>query len=141
MHLNYPLASVLSALTSDNLSIVERAAVEKNGDLQKTDGGTGPFMLSQWVPDNYMTLEKNPYYFRRGLPKVDEIVIRIIPDESSLLTGVRSHSLDMASVSDGSVVKQAQTVAGLQVVQVREPQPPHLLVQYHAPAVHRLAGA
>jgi len=118
LHLQYPLASVLSALTSNNLSIVERAAVEKNGDLQKTDGGTGPFMLAQWVPDNYMTLEKNPYYFRRGLPKVDEIVIRIIPDESSLLTGVRSHSLDMASVSDGSVVKQAQAVEGLQVVQV-----------------------
>jgi len=118
LHLQYPLASVLSALTSDNMSIVERAAVEKNGDLQKTEAGTGPFTMAEWVPDNYMRLEKNPYYFRRGLPKVDEIVIRIVPDESSLLAGVRSHSVDMAVISDGSVVKQAQGISGLQVVQV-----------------------
>ena len=118
LHLQYPLASVLSALTSNNMSIVERAAVMKNGDLQKTEAGTGPFVLAEWVPDNYMRLEKNPAYFRRGLPKVDEIVFRVIPDESSLLTGARSRSLDMAVISDGSVVKQAQGVTGLQVVQV-----------------------
>lgn len=117
LHLKYPLASTLAALTSANLAIVEKAAVLKNGDLQKTEAGTGPFMLAEWVPDNYMRLAKNPNYFKRGLPKVDEIVIRVVPEEASLLAGVRSRSLDMATISDGSVVKQAQGDKTLQVAQ------------------------
>jgi len=39
---------------------------------------------------------------------VDEVVFRIIPEQASLLAGVRTRSLDMATISDGSVVKQAQ---------------------------------
>jgi len=117
LSLKYPLASTLSALTSLNTAIVERAAVQKYGDLQKTEAGTGPFTLAEWVPDNYMRLEKNPAYFKRGLPKVDEIVIRVIPEQASLLAGVRSRSLDMATISDGSVIKQAQGDHTLQVAQ------------------------
>lgn len=117
LHLAYPLASVLSGLTSGNASIVEKAAVLRAGDLQKTEAGTGPFMLAQWVPDNYMRLARNPRYFKRGLPKVDEVVIRVIPEQASLLAGVRSRSLDMATISDGSVVKQAMGDRGLAVQQ------------------------
>ncbi len=108
LHLQYPLASILSGLASGNAAVVEKAAVMKSGDLQKVEAGTGPFALAEWVPDNFMRLSRNPRYFKRGLPKVDEIVFRIVPEQASLLAGVRTHSLDMATISDGSVVKQAQ---------------------------------
>jgi peptide/nickel transport system substrate-binding protein len=117
VHLKYPLASVLSGLASDNAAIVERAAVQKYGDLQKTDAGTGPYMLAQWVPDNFMRLVRNPHYFKRGLPRIDDIVFRVIPEQASLLAGLRSHSLDMATISDGSVVRQATGDRSLQVLQ------------------------
>ncbi len=117
LHLKYPLASLLSGLTSGNAAIVERAAVQRAGDLQKTEAGTGPFMLAEWVPDNFMRLTRNPRYFKRGLPKVDELVIRVIPEQASLLAGVRSRSLDMATISDGSVVKQAMGERALTVLQ------------------------
>ena len=117
LHLKYPLASLLSGLASGNAAIVERAAVARAGDLQKTEAGTGPFMLAEWVPDNFMRLTRNPNYFKRGLPKVDEIVIRVIPEQASLLAGVRSRSLDMATISDGSVVKQAMGDRALTVLQ------------------------
>ncbi|HEV2439845.1 MAG TPA: ABC transporter substrate-binding protein [bacterium] len=117
LHLKYPLASLLSGLASGNAAIVEQAAVQRAGDLQKIDAGTGPFMLAEWVPDNFMRLTKNPRYFKRGLPKIDEVVFRIIPEQASLLAGVRSRSLDMATISDGSVVKQAMGVNTLAVQQ------------------------
>jgi peptide/nickel transport system substrate-binding protein len=117
MHLKYPLASILSGLTSGNAAIVEKAAVLRLGDLQKTEAGTGPFMLAEWVPDNFMRLARNPHYFKRGLPKVDEVVFRVIPEQASLLAGVRARSLDMATISDGSVVKQAQGDRALRVEQ------------------------
>jgi len=117
LHLKYPLASLLSGLASGNAAIVEKAAVLKSGDLQKTEAGTGPFMLAEWVPDNFMRLARNPRYFKRGLPKVDEVVFRVIPEQASLLAGVRARSLDMATISDGSVVKQALADRALVVAQ------------------------
>jgi peptide/nickel transport system substrate-binding protein len=74
-------------------------------------------MLAEWVPDNYMRLARNPRYFKRGLPKVDEVVFRVIPEQASLLAGLRSRSLDMATISDGSVVKQAAGDRALVVAQ------------------------
>jgi peptide/nickel transport system substrate-binding protein len=119
VHLKYPLASLLSGLASGNAAIVERAAVLRSasGDLQKTEAGTGPFTLAEWVPDNVMRLVRNPAYFKRGLPKVDEVVYRVIPEQASLLAGVRTRSLDMATISDGSVTKQAQADKALVVLQ------------------------
>ncbi|HYM90178.1 MAG TPA: ABC transporter substrate-binding protein [bacterium] len=119
LHLKYPLASIFSGLASGNASIVEKAAVlaSASGDLQKTEAGTGPFMLAEWVPDNFMRLIRNPGYFKRGLPKVDEVVYRVIPEQASLLAGVRTRSLDMATISDGSVVRQAQADKALLVLQ------------------------
>jgi peptide/nickel transport system substrate-binding protein len=119
VHLKYPLASLLSGLASGNAAIVEKAAVLRStsGDLQKTEAGTGPFTLAEWVPDNIMRLVRNPTYFKRGLPKVDEVVYRVIPEQTSLLAGVRTRSLDMATISDGSVTKQAQGDKALTVLQ------------------------
>ena len=117
VHLQYPLASLLSGLASGNAAIVEQAALQRGADLQKTEAGTGPFMLAQWVPDNFMRLTRNPRYFKRGMPRVDEVVFRIIPEQASLLAGLRSRSLDIATISDGSVVKQAQSVSSLAVQQ------------------------
>ncbi len=115
--LKHQLASLLSGLASVNLSIVEKAAVAKQGNVQKTEAGTGPFMLAEWVPDNFMRLTKNPRYFRRGLPRVDQVIIRIIPDQASLLAGVRSRSLDMATINEGSIIVQAKREPNLVVLQ------------------------
>ncbi len=117
LKLSSPLASLLSGLASANLSIVQKAAVQKSGNLQRNEAGTGPFMLAEWVPDNFMRLIKNPNYFRRGLPKVDTLIIRVIPDQASLLAGVRTRALDFATINQGPVITVAKREAGLNVVQ------------------------
>ena len=119
LHLKHPLASIFSGLASGNASIVEKAAVLRSpsGDLQKMEAGTGPYMLGEWVPDNFMRLVRHPAYFKRGLPRADEIVFRIIPEQASLLAAVRTRSVDTATISDGSVAKQAQADKGLVVLQ------------------------
>jgi peptide/nickel transport system substrate-binding protein len=117
LKLSLPLASLLSGLASGNLSIVEKAAVQRSGNLQRTVAGTGPFMLAEWVPDNFMRLVKNPNYFRRGSPKIDTLIIRVIPDQASLLAGVRTRALDMATINQGPVITAAKREANLQVLQ------------------------
>jgi peptide/nickel transport system substrate-binding protein len=107
LHLSAPLASLLDGLTSDNCSIVAKEVVDANGNLQKADGGTGPFMLQEWVADNSMTLAKNPNYFEKGFPLVDKVIFRVIPEQASLLAGVKSGDLDLATINDGAIIRQA----------------------------------
>ena len=107
--LNAPLASLLDALTSNNISIVPKEAVEEYGNLQRVAVGTGPYMLKEWVADNSMTLVKNPDYFVQGMPVTDSIVFKVIPEEASLYAGVRSGNLDMATINDGATIRQAKT--------------------------------
>ncbi|MBI9093370.1 MAG: hypothetical protein JEY71_00665 [Sphaerochaeta sp.] len=106
--LSAPLASLLDSLTSNNLAIVPKEAVEANGNLQKVAVGTGPFMLQEWVADNSMTLVKNPNYFVTGAPIVDKVIFRIIPEAASLLAGVKSGDLDIATINDGATIRQAK---------------------------------
>jgi peptide/nickel transport system substrate-binding protein len=117
LRLQFPLASLLSGMASANLSIVERAAVQRFGNLQRNVAGTGPFMLAEWVPDNFMRLTRNPNYFRRGLPRFDTVIIRVIPDQASLLAGVRTRALDMATINQGAVIVQARREPNIVVLQ------------------------
>ncbi len=105
--LSSPLASLLDALTSNNISIVPKEAVDANGNLQRIAVGTGPYMLKEWVADNSMTLVKNPNYFEKDLPLTDTVIFKVIPEEASLYAGVRSGNLDMATINDGAIIRQA----------------------------------
>jgi len=116
LNLSAPLASLLDGLTSNNLSIVAKEVVTANGNLQKVDGGTGPFMLQDWVADNSMTLVKNPAYFEKGVPYLDKVIFRVIPEQASLLAGVKSGDLDMATINDGAVIRQASTDSSVVVM-------------------------
>jgi len=116
IHLSAPLASLLDGLTSDNLSIVPKEVVEANGNLQKVECGTGPFMLKEWVADNSMTLVKNPNYFEKGYPTLDKVIFRVIPEQASLLAGVKSGDLDMATIDDGAIIRQAAKDPGVVVM-------------------------
>jgi ABC-type dipeptide transport system, periplasmic component len=107
LHLSSPLASLLDGLTSNNCSIVPKEVVEANGNLQKVECGTGPFILKEWVADNSMTLVKNPNYFEKGAPALDKVIFRVIPEQASLLAGVKSGDLDMATINDGAIIRQA----------------------------------
>jgi peptide/nickel transport system substrate-binding protein len=45
--------------------------------------GTGPFRFVSYTPDAEIRLERNPDYFKAGLPLLDEVVMRVIPEAGS----------------------------------------------------------
>ncbi|MCP5094804.1 MAG: hypothetical protein GY943_04555, partial [Chloroflexi bacterium] len=47
---------------------------------------SGPFVITEWEPRRQITLSQNPYYYRtdEGLPKLDRVVYRFIPDSNEL---------------------------------------------------------
>jgi len=56
--------------------------------------GTGPFRLVSYSPDETITLERNPDYFKDGLPHLDRLIFRIVPDETTQLLALERGELD-----------------------------------------------
>ncbi len=106
--LDQPVASFLVGLAAGNCSIVPKHTVEKLGNLQREENGTGPYKLSKWVPDNYMEFVKNESYFEKGKPYIDKLIYKVIPDQMSMYTALKGGSLDLAIIRSGSVLKLAE---------------------------------
>ena len=64
--------------------------------------GTGPFMVKEYVQGSAMVYEKNPIFYdtttidgvEYKLPFVDEIILPIIPDESTRMASLRTGKID-----------------------------------------------
>jgi len=80
--------------------IVAKEAVEQNGDLARTGMGTGPFMFDHWTPGTEIVLKKNPNYWRQGLPYLDGITFKIVPDEAGIVAGLRTGAIHHMQILD-----------------------------------------
>lgn len=56
--------------------------------------GIGPFRYKFWRRSDSIELEPNPLYFR-GLPKLQRIVFKIVPDRNTVVTQLRTHEIDL----------------------------------------------
>lgn len=117
--LSRPNAAFLVNLTSPNASIVSKQ-VATTRDLRKTENaiGTGPFKLADWKPDEYMRLERNEDFFMEGKPYLDEVLIKIIPEEASIVAALRAKEADFALLEDPIVAKATRQVPGVSVMSV-----------------------
>lgn len=115
MTLQSPNAALLSNMAIDNASIVSKKAAEA-GLLDKELIGTGSFKVVEWQPDNVLRLEANKDFFVEGVPLLDGIEMRVIPDESSILAGLRAGTIDWAIIEDPRVAILARGEGALTTV-------------------------
>ena len=61
--------------------------------------GDGPFVIQQWRPGESIRLTRNPYYYRaaEGLPYLDRVTIRFIPDTDQLLAQLLNGQCDIGT--------------------------------------------
>ena len=60
-----------------------------------TEGiGTGPFKLIQYVPNDRLEYKKYKNYWNPIIPYVDELVIKILPDENARIAALRAGQID-----------------------------------------------
>lgn len=65
--------------------------------------GTGPFTMSEFIPGDRMILEKNPDYWEEGLPKVDELVFRNLPEMTTNVSALESGTVQLIGLDPESV--------------------------------------
>jgi ABC-type transport system substrate-binding protein len=66
--------------------------------------GTGPFIFKEWVPGNHFTATRNPHYWRKGLPYLDSIEFRPIPDFQARENSLRGGTIDAFHTTDPQTV-------------------------------------
>ena len=88
----------------------------KSNSFNSTPVGSGPFMLESFTQGESVILKKNPNHFQEGFPLLDEIIIRVIKDENSLLIAMENGEVDMYPFMAGSTgIKRVQGADGLNV--------------------------
>lgn len=104
---DYTVAFKLSAPNYAFLEYMTMAILPEhllNGkDMQKDEFfrnpvGTGPYRLKSWDEGQAIILEKNEDYFMVA-PDIDEIIFKIVPDDSAKALQLKTGELDMAQVT------------------------------------------
>jgi ABC-type transport system substrate-binding protein len=76
--------------------IVSPAALQRYGaDIGSHPVGAGPFVLDSWVRDNKMELKRNPAYWRHGMPYLDGVEFRPLPDTETRYATMQNGDVDM----------------------------------------------
>ena len=90
---------------------------EPVGFLAANAIGTGPFKLDSWKPDVETILVRNEDYWEPGLPYLDGIDIRIIPEEASAIAALRAGEIDHLSLVDNNNFELLKTNPDLTLTQ------------------------
>jgi len=57
--------------------------------------GSGPYILQEYRPSERLIYKPNPYYWKKGTPKISQFVMQIVESSDTSLLRFRSQDLDM----------------------------------------------
>lgn len=93
-------------------------ALEKAGvNSCKNPVGTGPFKFVEWVPDQYVKLEKfADYWDKAHAAKVDEVIIRNIKDNSARLNALKAGEIHGLEGMEPDAIPTVKADPNLQLI-------------------------
>ncbi|UDK98410.1 ABC transporter substrate-binding protein [Lysinibacillus sphaericus] len=116
--LKQPQAPFLKNLAMSPFAIASPKAFEANDDaLIDKPVGTGPFKFVNWTRNDSITIEKNTDYRIAGLPKLDKVIFRSIPDNSARLNALNNGEVDVVDGLSPSDKGSIETNGDLQLIE------------------------
>jgi ABC-type transport system substrate-binding protein len=107
-----------SYLTS-SLGLIAAPAMLDDPDGASHPIGTGPFIFEEWIPNQRFVAKRNPDYWQAGLPYLDEIEFRPIPEYQSRLNALQTGEVDAIYAYGGDSLSEAEDAGGdLQVQEI-----------------------
>jgi peptide/nickel transport system substrate-binding protein len=112
-HLSQPFAPFIADCWVDGLSAPLPAhhfqgmtpdAITKSPDNLNPSVTSGPFMMKESKPGDHYTVVRNPKYYlaSQGLPYLDSVVFRIVPDQNTILKDLEAGTIDSSWFLDVS---------------------------------------
>ena len=98
---NQPYAPLLQQLNVTEAPIIpkhiyEGTDIPNNDDANLRPVGTGPFVFESYTPGSEVTFTANLNYFKEGLPLLDRVVLRIIPEDANQVASLESGDIQWA---------------------------------------------
>src|SRR5215813_6816192 len=78
--------------------------------------GTGPYVFKEWVPGKHVILEKNPNYWKKGLPYIDRLEFRVMKDPLTAITALRAGEIDFITRVPIQQVSLLEKISGIKVI-------------------------
>ena len=119
VHLKTPNTLFAHNVAEPVTIIFAREVLEEDGDLKKRLIGTGPYVLKEHTRKVRVVLARNPDYFDKGRPYVDEYVILSAPDSATRLAAFRTGQSDIlwvAGVSEAEAIRKTNPSSVIQEI-------------------------
>ena len=78
--------------------------------------GTGPFAFVEWNPGQEARFQRYDGYWGEGLPYLDEVVVRAMPDQQATVANLEAGELDIIQGVPLNDVPRLQETDGLEIV-------------------------
>lgn len=122
-HLNQPDPVLITKLAGYGAVIVPPKYVSENSDehFNANPVGTGPFKMVSYSRDSQAVLEKNENYWKEGLPKLDKVTFRFIPEGSTRIAELQTGAIDIMKRVEVSQVSTIKNNQDLELIKVGTP--------------------
>jgi peptide/nickel transport system substrate-binding protein len=96
--------------------VVDKDNVNDN-DFKKRSVGSGPFIWTEWQPGEQALMKRNPDYWEKDLPYLDEIQVRSFGDANALAANLEAGAVDIIARLPTTEVARLKQNTTLQVFQ------------------------
>ncbi len=107
VHMSQPWASFPAVLTAQ-IGVVPSPAMLEDPDGSRNPVGTGPFEFEGWTNGDRWSGTKNESYWREGLPRLDRVEFRIIPEADTRMQALQSGDVDIMHTSFPELIVRMQ---------------------------------
>ena len=96
-------------------------AKENLSDISNKPIGSGPFILKEYVPGNKAILVRNPNYFEKGLPYLDEVHQIYIKEYAAQVSALSTGEIDIMYFAPSEIIGQLKKDPNVEVKIVSAP--------------------
>jgi peptide/nickel transport system substrate-binding protein len=121
MVLKQPVAVLMLSLAQQNMVILPKHIYDgsdpRTNPVNNTPIGSGPFKFKEWVKGDHISLVRADDYYVPGLPYLDAVTLRVIPDAGSRTIAFQKGEIDFlpGQLVAREQVPQLQSVPGVQI--------------------------
>ena len=71
----------------------------RQSDFMSKPVGTGPFRFKEWKKGSHVILERNPDYWKKDRPFLDQVIFKVIPDGAARAIALETGEIDLAPMN------------------------------------------
>ncbi len=128
--LNQADSAIISKLTYQSLSILDSTVVKENGGtdaedaastdtaqeyLNSTSAGTGMYVMTSYIPNEQVVLEKNPNYWKES-NNIEKYILNIQPDPNTQMMTLSTGDIDIAMNMTDDTMAELEGSENIQIV-------------------------